>query len=670
MDTIFLLLFLVVAAIIANLIHYRLTRIPVAFLQIDMGLLLALLPVYHNFHLEPEIFMFAIISVLMFNDGQNTSPGRLTRQAGTTFSLAIGLAIVSIIIIGAVTHLLLPSLSLALALALGAIITPTDAVAVSSITSNMLVPTDVMHTLENESLFKDASGIVALNLAIATVATGQFSVWHGIGNFFYVFFGGLLVGFILGAIIVSLRLRLIKLNVDAPSIIVPITLLTPFAVYFVAESINVSGILAVVVTGLLHGIQQNRLRLTSSRLQIVLTSTWSVVASLLNGIVFVLLGLSLPQVAADLHRQSGGTTLPILLGLALSLYAVMTLLRFLWTRFNLAQVFATSQAERNKKSLIIALSGVHGTITLAMALSLPLTLNGHAVSFRNDMIFMASIVILISLLVPTLLLPLLLPQRQSTFTNAELAAAKNAMVNDAIQMIASQHSDSVNASRVVNVLDGQPVADPQVNRTQLAQLFDHCFDLEHDIVTKMLQHQQVSLEIAQLYMRAAENTLVRYQKNGWQRSLLFLRFNLVKTFSLTSASRKRRQAIRQQRDNWRSLSHEEAVAKKQHTHQQLCLIDQQTYPAVIDYLNEQLTYAHTREVAIVRTAYDQRHRQLVGEQDFIDEQNTLLIAAFQQEYNYIQDQITTKNINRELGQALNEQVSTDRLAYLQSIDTD
>lgn len=244
------------------------------------------------------------------------------------------------------------------------------------------------------------------------------------------------------------------------------------------------------------------------------------------------------------------------------------------------------------------------------------------------------------------------------------------MVNDAIQMIASQHSDSVNASRVVNVLDGQRVADPQVNRTQLAQLFDHCFDLEHDIVTKMLQHQQVSLEIAQLYMRAAENTLVRYQKNGWQRSLLFLRFNLVKTFSLTSASRKRRQAIRQQRDNWRSLSHEEAVAKKQHTHQQLCLIDQQTYPAVIDYLNEQLTHAHTREVAIVRTAYDQRHRQLVGEQDFIDEQNTLLIAAFQQEYNYIQDQITTKNISRELGQALNEQVSTDRLAYLQSIDTD
>lgn len=670
MNTVFLLLLLVVAAIIANLIHYRLNIVPVAFLQIGMGLLLTLLPVYRNFHLEPEIFMFAIISVLMFNDGQNTSPGRLTRQSGTTLSLAVGLAIISILIVGNIAHLLLPSLSLALALALGAIITPTDAVAVTSITSNILVPSDVMNTLENESLFNDASGIVALNLAIATVATGQFSVWNGIGNFLYVFFGGLLVGLILGTVIVSLRLKLITLNVDAPSVMVPITLLTPFAVYFVAEAVNVSGILAVVVTGLLHGIQQNRLRLTSSRLQIVLNSTWSVVANTLNGIVFVLLGLSLPQVAIDLYRQSNGTKLPTLFGLAVILYLIMTALRYLWTRFNFAQLFATSMHERNQKSLIIALSGVHGTITLAMAFSLPYTLNGHIVPFRNEIIFIASIIILISLLVPTLVLPLLLPQRQPKFTNIELTAAKNDMVNDAIEMVATQYGDSVNASQIVNVLDGQRVAQPKINRDKLTKLFDHCFEIEHDIVTKMLQDQQITLAIAQLYMRAAENTLIRYQKSSWQRGFLFLRFNLIKTFSLTKASRKRRQAIRQQRNNWRSLSQDEATTKKQLTLDQLKSIDKNTYPTVINYLNEQLQQTHTREIAIVRTAYDQRHRQLLGEQGFIDEQNKMLIAAFQQEYNYIQDQITNKQISRELGQALNEQVSTDRLVYLQSINED
>jgi NhaP-type Na+/H+ and K+/H+ antiporters len=157
----------------------------------------------------------------------------------------------------------------------------------------MLVPSAVMSTLENESLFNDASGIVALNLAIAAAVTGQFSLISGIGNFLYVFFGGIIAGGILGAIIVAIRLRLINMHVDAPSVMVPFTLLTPFVVYLLAEAIGVSGILAVVVTGLIHGIQQDRLRLTSSRLQIVMTSTWSVVSSLLNGIVFVLLGLSL-----------------------------------------------------------------------------------------------------------------------------------------------------------------------------------------------------------------------------------------------------------------------------------------------------------------------------------------------------------------------------------------
>src|SRR5699024_8862117 len=131
---------------------------------------------------------------------------------------------------------------------LGAIITPTDAVAVTSITNKMLVPSVVMDTLENESLFNDASGIVALNLAIAAAVTGQFSLISGIGNFLYVFFGSIVVGEILSSIIVSLRLRLINMHVDAPSVMFPFTLLTPFVVYLISEAIGVSGILAVVVT--------------------------------------------------------------------------------------------------------------------------------------------------------------------------------------------------------------------------------------------------------------------------------------------------------------------------------------------------------------------------------------------------------------------------------------
>lgn len=203
METVFLLLLLVVSVVISNILFWQFNSIPVAFIQIAAGLVLSLLPIYKNFHLEPEIFLLVIISVLMFNDGQHTSLNRLTRQFGTTFSLSVELAILSIIIVGLITHWLVPHLSLPLAIALGAIITPTDAVAVSSITDKLVVPNDVMSTLENESLFNDASGIVALNLAITTAVTGQFSVIQGIGNFIYVFFGGIIVGAILGGLIVG-----------------------------------------------------------------------------------------------------------------------------------------------------------------------------------------------------------------------------------------------------------------------------------------------------------------------------------------------------------------------------------------------------------------------------------------------------------------------------------
>ena len=259
MQTVFLVLLLVAAVVVANAVYARFNQIPVAFLQIGAGLILSLIPLYRNFELEPEIFLFVIISILMFNDGQNTNIRKLSHQFGTTLSLSVVLAIVTILIVGTVTHLLIPEFSLALAFALGAIITPTDAVAVSSITTKVAIPGEVMTTLENESLFNDASGIVAFNLAIAAIATGTFSVWHGATNFLYVFAGGIFVGLIIGYIIAAVRIMLIRMRVDTPSVIVPYTLLTPFVVYFLAESLGVSGILAVVATGLIHGVQSDQI---------------------------------------------------------------------------------------------------------------------------------------------------------------------------------------------------------------------------------------------------------------------------------------------------------------------------------------------------------------------------------------------------------------------------
>lgn len=674
MDIVFLILLLIAAVVTANIVHWKFDSIPIAFIQIAAGLILSFFPIYQHFELEPEIFLLVIISVLMFNDGQNTSLSRLTHQAGTTFSLSVVLAIISILVVGFLTHLIIPDMPLPLAFALGAIITPTDAVAVSSITSNMLVPTNVMGTLENESLFNDASGIVALNLAIAAAITGQFSLLHGIGNFFYVFFGGIILGAVLGALIVAVRLRLITMHVDAPSIIVPFTLLTLFAVYLIAEAVGVSGILAVVMTGLIHGIQQNRLRLTSSRLQIVMNSTWTIVTSLLNGIVFVLLGLSLPNVIENLQKH-GNTPIWILIGIGVVLYSFMTIMRYYWTNWDFARIRAWDKKEKHANSMIMAYSGVHGTITLAMAFSLPLTLNGQNFPYRDDIIFVAAVVILISLLVPTLILPLLLPHQTSKYTEDELAEAKRKMVDNAIVSMQTRHGQSPSTSQVTNILDGQRAVEGRADKSKLTIIFDNCFELEQQTINEELKKGEITDLSADLYMRVARRTIVQYQQSNWQRVGLFLRFNLVDKISLTKKARKRRKAFKNMARQG-TATREELIARNRRMWQEMARVEKLPYEKITSYLNQSLVNngENNREISIARRAYDERHRRLTrsfdSHENLESEQNELLIEAFQQENSYIQSKIASKEFSRELGGALYEQISTDQLVYLQSINSD
>jgi CPA1 family monovalent cation:H+ antiporter len=633
-------------------------------LQIAAGLILSILPVFRHFELEPEIFMLVIISMLMFNDGQNTNLSRLTRHMGTTFSLAVELVIITILIVGFLTHWLIPSISLALAFALGAIIVPTDAVAVSSITTKVLVPKDVMNTLENESLFNDASGIVALNLAIAAVVTGQFSLWHGIGNFLYVFFGGIIVGLVLGIIIINIRIRFIKAHVDTPSVMVPYTLMTPFVVYLAAEAVGVSGILAVVVTGLLHGVQQNRLRLTSSRLQIAMTTTWSVVASALNGIVFVLLGLSLPIVIKDLSHNDTGSVIT-LVGVGILLYLVMTLLRFLWVQFDFARIRSWNKHDKLMNSIVMALSGVHGTITLSLAFSLPLTLHGHAFTFRNDLIFISAVVILTSLLIPTIILPLMLPNKVSKYSEDELVSVKSKMVDDAINTLLAKNSKSPAVSQVISVLDGQRIVERRADRNKLAEIFNHCFEIEETTVEKMYDEQGITQSLFEAYMRVAQTTVQQYQKQGWEKFHWFWRFQIVSRLFFTKEGRASRKMRKQMRPA--SIDPDKAMEINRQFWQKIAKIETEPYNKVVTYLSEIYNDDNSREIGIARRAYDERHRRLNSNEQFVAEQNELLIQAFQQEYNFVYAQSTAKKINAALSNALYEQISTDQLVYTQSV---
>lgn len=726
----FMVVLLVVAAIAANIVYAIYPKIPLAFYQIGAGLVLSLLPTFGHFQLEPEIFLLVIIAPLMFNDGQSTDYHVLKKNIRSTLSLAVVLALVTIVGGGLLSHAMWPAIPLALAFGLAAIVTPTDAVAVSSITTGIDMPEPVLGALENESLFNDASGIVALDLALTAFSTGHFSVGQGIEHFLIVFLGGIFVGIILGGAIVLLRLYFQRRGLDAIAVILPFNLLTPFIVYLAAEHLGVSGILAVVATGIIHGIQQRRLRLTSTQTQVVTTTTWEVLTNLLNGFVFVLLGEAMPSVWANLSH-SDSKHLPLLIMIAVGLYLLMGILRFIWCQLNLVDL--KSKETRLKDGLILSLSGVHGTITLAMAFSLPLTLNGHVFPFRTALIFVAGIVILLSLLVPTLILPLLLPKKQEAFTQEEFNDQLVRMVNFAITQLKQTEADSTALNPVIEVLSSQK---NQLRSTadskQVHKLLQLAENAEHAAIFELIDAGDVEAQIGWQYDRMQLMQVQFAFLNPFARLTLWFRLVAFRLFphqakkryhkqlAQTIAAKKKakqqmmqelttrhpegqlalpvttdqqQQLIQTNPSSNRSTDHRHNLDHHQRrevrhtlTRQQrrevrrqfqsstvksqywsnIAKLEQTGFNTVTAFLDSIETDDNQQEVNVIRHYYTVRHNRFNQSTSTVELENELFIMAFQFEYSYVQTAGKQEQLSPELIGELHKKISMDQLVYMQS----
>ncbi|WP_452583931.1 cation:proton antiporter [Secundilactobacillus hailunensis] len=703
----FTILLLVVAAIAANIIFAIYPKIPLAFYEIIAGVLLSLVPLFNDFHLEPEVFMLVIIAPLMFNDGQNTDTHKLRKNIKSTLSLAIVLAIATIIVGGLLTHTFWQALPLSLCFALAAIVTPTDAVAVSSITSGIEMPENVMGALENESLFNDASGIVAMDLALTAFTTGEFSLSKGLEHFLVVFLGGIAIGLILGPIIVMIRVLFQRKTLDTIAVILPFSLLTPFIVYLTAEHFGFSGILAVVAAGIIHGVQGKRLRLTSTQTQVV-TKT------------------------------------------AVGLFLLMALMRFLWCMSNLASL--SSQETRVKDSVIMALTGVHGTITLSMAFSLPLVVAGKAFPFRSAMILIAGIIILLSMIVPTLILPFLLPNKQAPYSADEFNDQLVKMVNFAIDQLRNVDDKSGALPGVIEVLNSQKNQYRKNADSKLVhQLLIQTEDVEYATVADMIDKGEVKPQIGWQYNRAimfqsqfaflspfgtikmwlkmigfrlfpkaarkhyqktmqvSQETKAKWLKdhgktkqyNEYQKRFLDRNAN-----DITPAEKqKRKEQLAQLNETTEKLKdktqllpavqkndkHPEITDKpsstqvaKQHRHdaarqsqgrRNVSKKDQEAfgnlskigYERVIGYLDSVETDDNRQEVDVLRHYYTVRRSKITRQDDVSSEaENELFLMAFQFEYSYVQSVSQHEKLSSELVDELHKKISMDQTVYMQN----
>lgn len=465
------LLAVVVSGFIARLLPLK---VPLPLLQIALGAGLSWIGFDVAF--DPHLFLLLFIPPLLFLDGWRIPKGAFFRDWKPILALAIGLVVFTVVGMGWFIEWLVPAMPLAVAFALAAILSPTDPVAVAAMTHNSPLPPRLMHILEGESLLNDATGLVCFSFAVTAALTGHFSLADASTNFVLVAGGGVAVGVAVTWLIGRANRLLVRRGGEDPGIQILVSLLIPFAAYLAAEHIHVSGILAAVVAGIaMHYGELSGRPLAATRMQ--RNAVWDTVQTVLNGIIFVLLGEQLPRMLRALPEAASssgsGNDVWHLLGYVVVITIALGALRFAWvwvavrlTVFRAAWQGREAKMPHTRLLAIIATAGVRGAITLAGVLTLPLLMpDGSLFPAREVAILIAMGVILLSLVIASIGLPLLTrgltaslpePERKDTEANARVAASEAAIrrIEKAIaEPLADQRDVDVRAEAAVHLLD-------------------------------------------------------------------------------------------------------------------------------------------------------------------------------------------------------------------------
>ena len=440
------LLVLMIGAVTGIIARY-IRAIPLPLIQIMLGAILSWPQNGLHIDFDPGLFMLLFIPPLLFADGWRIPKREFFALYQPILKLAFGLVLFTVIGLGYLIHWMIPEMPLTVAFALAAVISPTDAVAVSAITRNLGMPPHTMHVLEGESLLNDASGLVALKFAVAATLTGLFSWAKVTQEFLWIALGGLGVGAIAGWGFSYLRETVTRRLGDvAATQMVLLLVLLPFAAYLLGEEIGVSGILAAVAAGVATNFGDlNRADYISERMQTA--GTWAMVESAFNGAIFLLLGLQLPSIIGVTLRDAGHDWW-ILVGYVAIISVALLALRWIWLMLGVRS--SLHKAHKAGKliekpdmwlNLATTLAGIRGAVTLAGALSVPLLLNnGQPFPARDMLIFLATGTILFTLVIGSIGLPLVLrrvpkvsePESVIEERQARLAACRAAISSLAI----------------------------------------------------------------------------------------------------------------------------------------------------------------------------------------------------------------------------------------------
>lgn len=450
MHTVLLAMSLIALSAGTGLFGRYLNRVPLPLLQVVVGIGLGLSGVpFLQVSLQPEVFLLLFVPPLLFADGWRLPKREAFRLRGQILLHAFILVLVNVILIGLFVHWLRPDIPLWAAFALGSVLSPTDAVAVAAIASRVRIPRTLLHILQGEALLNDASGLVALKFSLLA-SVGAFSFGAAGLDVLLVSIAGAAIG--AGLAFLYGRARTLLADADGGSTIplVVLLVLLPFGAYLLAEKLHVSGILAAVAAGVTMSYVDPKHE-DNAALRLQAGNFFALFAYVLNGVIFLLLGLQLPHVLDEGITAAvarGGTAGHLLL-LVLAVTAVILAIRFAW---GWGEAWLVRGPDRQgqpggdrlpRKRVLGAhtVAGIRGAVTLAAAISLPLNLaGGTPFPARAEMILIAAGVIVLTMLLGAVLLPHLLrnlPQDEEKAAELELADAKVKASHAAIAAISS-----------------------------------------------------------------------------------------------------------------------------------------------------------------------------------------------------------------------------------------
>ena len=383
----------------------RVAGIPYPLLMVVGGLILSLIPGVPRVELDPEIVLVTFLPPILFAAAFFTSVREFWRNIRPISLLAVGLVIATTLAVAAVAMALVPAMGWPLALALGAIVSPTDPIAATSIAQRLGLPRRIVNILEGEGLVNDATALVGYGLAVTALTTAAgFSVGGIAVEFARVVAVGIAVGVAAGVAAVMIERRLVD-----PPVEVLVSLLAPYAAYLPAEAIGGSGVLATVVAGLILGWAAPRVMGSDTR--VLGSGAWQMVIFIVNGLAFLLVGLQLPGVLAVASERPVAE----LVGLAAAICATVIAVRLVWVfpATYLPRLLVPGLARRDPAPpvatvIVVGWAGMRGAVSLAAALALPLTVGGGPLPERDLVLFLTFAVILVTLLGQGLTLPRLI----------------------------------------------------------------------------------------------------------------------------------------------------------------------------------------------------------------------------------------------------------------------